>query len=326
MKTKIVFLTTAFIALSFLSCSSAGKNETAEPAAIKPRSTSVKFNADTAMRYLARQVEFGPRVPDTPAHKECADWLTNQLRAMGARVTSETERISHPVDGKPINVRNIFASFNPDASKRILVLAHYDTRPWADEDADPSNRNKPIDGANDGASGVAVALELARLNSHLKSDQGLDILFVDQEDSGNSGTDESWCIGSAHWSRNLPYTPQQMPEFAILLDMVGGRDAVFMREYFSEAAAPSINAKIWETAQKLNYGNRFPDVIGGAVNDDHIWLLKAGIPAVDIIEMNTDPSSKGFNSTWHTLDDNLGNIDKTTLQMVGDVITSVIYD
>ena len=306
-----------------MSCSSASGNSESSnaPKAMSEEKSDVVFDADSAFSYIVTQVGFGPRVPGSTAHAACADWLAAWLREKGAVVDDKTERIKHPVDGSGLEVRNIFARFNPDAAERILILAHYDTRPWADADSDAANHNKPIDGANDGGSGVAVAMELARHASNLPKNRGLDVLFVDQEDSGYSGNDDSWCIGSAYWAMNQPYSAGNLPRFAVLLDMVGGRNARFPREYFSEAHASQINDIVWSTARRLGYTERFPDVIGGAINDDHIPLLRAGIPTIDIIET----TAYGFNPTWHTLDDNLDNIDKTTLKEVGDVMLHIIY-
>lgn len=291
----------------------------------QPELIKVAFDTDSAMHYLGRQVEFGPRVPGTAAHKQCADWLAATLRSMGAQVADATLQSAHPSTGKNIAVRNIFAQFNPAAADRIIVVAHYDTRPWADEDPDPSNHSRPIDGANDGASGVAVALELARLNKALTAGRGLDILLVDQEDSGTHNDDESWCLGSALWARDLPYTAGNRPRFGILLDMVGGRDAVFLREYFSEMYASGVNDLIWSTASSSGHADRFVNRQGGAINDDHLSLLRAGIPTVDIIEMRVDGTSGGFNPTWHTMADNIDNIDPATIGAAGEVITNVIY-
>ncbi len=314
------------------SCSR-GRASKTEGIAVAPANTSVTpvemervdFNTDSAMQYLRRQVEFGPRVPGTPAHRQCADWLAATLRSMGATVTDGTAQTRHPSTGKPVDIRNIFAQFNPAATDRIIVVAHYDTRPWADEDPDEANHSKPIDGANDGASGVAVALELARLNSALPADRGLDILLVDHEDSGTHNDDDSWCVGSAYWAKNSPYTEANRPRFGILLDMVGGRDAVFMREYFSESYASGVNDLVWSTAASTGHGDRFINRQGGAINDDHLSLLRAGIPTVDIIEMRVDGNSGGFNPTWHTIADNLDNIDPATIGAVGDVMTNIIY-
>lgn len=311
--------------MAVVSCSSSTTKNEATPGnaggAEEQRASSTEaFAADSAMAFIKKQVDFGPRVPGTGPHDECADWLAATLRSFGGRVTDDAVTVSHPVTGKPIAVRNIFAQFNPEAQDRILLLAHYDTRPWADEDPAESNRSVPIDGANDGASGVAVVLEVARHAASLDPSRGLDILFVDQEDSGASGDDESWCIGSAYWAKNLPYR-DVAPKFAVLLDMVGGRDAVFPWEYFSRMYAPTVCEAVWEAARKAGQSSRFPERVGGAINDDHLPLLRAGIPAIDIIET----TQSGFNPTWHTLNDNFENIDPATVKAVGDVMMQLIY-
>lgn len=334
MRLHIIYIVVVLFAFGGVACSSSPskstvRDESPESSAQKPEPSAQKpekvaqtavFDVDTAMAFLKRQVDFGPRVPGTSSHKRCADFLAATLRGFGAKVTDTPAATVHPVDGTPIEVRNVFAQFNPEATDRILILAHYDTRPWADEDPDPANRNKPIDGANDGASGVAVALEVARHTATLAPGKGLDVLFVDWEDSGNSGSDDTWCIGSTYWANNLPYT-SAAPKYGILLDMVGGPNAVFYREYFSEIYASSINDIVWAAAASTPHANRFKDGIGGAINDDHLPLLRAGIPTIDIIEMT--PS--GFNPTWHTMQDSYDNIDPATIKAVGDVLMKIIY-
>lgn len=318
-----------FVSWLGFSCSTSARNDNASvpsPATntVEPVAVSF-FDADSAMYFLESQVNFGPRVPGSDAHKACAEWLAERLTAMGATVSDVPVDIAHPVSGKSVSVRNIFARFNPQAKDRVLLLAHYDTRPWADSDPDAANHDTPIDGANDGASGVAVALETARHNALLPKDKGLDILFVDLEDSGDEGNDASWCVGSSYWAANMPYSSADRPRFAILLDMVGGKDAKFMREYFSESYAANVNDMVWRTARELGFGNRFTDRVGGAINDDHIPLLRAGIPTIDIIETHVDGNSGGFNPTWHTLRDNLENIDVSTIDAVGQVVSHIVY-
>lgn len=322
------------IFVAMVSCSNTGdsrlsdRNNTAPAvtASAAPNTADVVFDADSAMAYLKAQTDMGPRYPGSDSHKLCGDYLAAELSLRGATVTDRTVTTLNPDSGKNVPVRNILGRFNPDAADRILVLAHYDTRPWADMENDTNLHDKPIDGANDGASGVAVALELARLSSALPSTRGLDILFVDMEDSGSYGNDESWCLGSRRWAQHdMPYNAANMPRFAVLLDMVGGKDAVFMREYFSEMYARPINDMIWQAAAKAGHASRFVDRVGGAINDDHISLLGVGIPAVDIIEMRVDGENGGFNPTWHTLQDNFANIDPATIKAVGDVMTQLIY-
>lgn len=279
------------------------------------------FNADSAYRNVASQVAFGPRTGGSRAHELCGDWLVNELKRHGADtiIFQQTD-----LDGfGPMT--NIRASFNRESARRVLLLSHWDSRPTADEDPDPANHSKPIDGANDGASGVGVLLEIARLMGQQKPEIGVDILFVDAEDAGTSGDDTSWARGAQYFADNIPYGyAEPMPSYGILLDMVGGRDARFPRELFSEANARVVNSRVWNLAKKIGLGNRFIDVHGGAVTDDHLPLLRAGIPTIDIIETN-NPQTGSFNPTWHTMDDNIDNIDPATLGDVGKLITTLIY-
>lgn len=273
------------------------------------------FSADSAYAYLKKQVDFGPRVPNTEAHRLAGDWLSAKLRSYGAQVKEQRVDL-RAFDGTTLHARNIFAQFNPQAEGSTLLLAHYDCRPWADQDPDPEKRSNPVDGANDGASGVAVLLEIARQLSLLESDKGIDILFVDAEDWGTDGDDESWALGARHFVNN-PVIEGYAPSEAILLDMVGGRDAKFPVEYFSQQNAPGIVNAIWNIASQSGYASQFPKRIGTAVTDDHIEFIKAGIPAVDIIEYQ---SGNGFNPHWHTTTDNLDNIDINTLKAVGETV------
>lgn len=277
------------------------------------------FSADSALNYVARQVAFGPRIPGSAGKDACERWLASELRRHGAD-TVEIQRADLPGYGA---MANILGRFNAAATRRILLLAHWDTRPWADNDPDPANHRTPIDGANDGASGVGVLLEIARRLGQKAPEVGVDILLVDAEDSGEEGNDDSWARGAQYWAENIdPNSPR--PDYAVLLDMVGGRDAVFPRELFSEVNAAPLNRRVWALARALGMAARFPDRTGGAVSDDHLPLLRAGIPAIDIIETD-NPQTGSFNPTWHTLDDNLDNIDPQTLGDVGTLVATLIY-
>lgn len=295
-----------------------------KPAAQQVATTEIsspEFSADSAFRNVERQVLFGPRTGGSLAHEECAGWLVSELKRYGAdSVRLQTADLEG--FGPMTNIR---ATFNAAAPRRILLLAHWDTRPTADEDPNPENHGKPIDGANDGASGVGVLLELARLMGQQAPQIGVDILFVDAEDAGTSGDDASWARGAQYFADNLPYGfAEPMPDYAVLLDMVGGRNARFPRELFSEANARALNSRVWNLAKRIGLGNRFIDSHGGAVTDDHLPLLRAGIPAIDIIETN-NPQTGSFNPTWHTMADNINNIDPSTLGDVGKLITTLIY-
>lgn len=288
----------------------------------------VKFDADSAYSYVSRQVAFGPRVPGTEAAEACASYLESELVRHGAEMVRAQTGVVTAFNGDRLPIKNIMGSFRPESRDRILLLAHYDSRPWADADDREENRLHPIPGANDGASGVGVILEMARHLGKRLPEIGVDILFVDAEDygqsSGFSNHDESWALGTQYWTRNLPYASDSLPRYAILLDMVGGMDAKFHREYFSNQAAPGIVDKVWSMASRSGYGNRFVNIDGGAVMDDHVYVNRAGIPAIDIIESKND-ITKSFNPTWHTASDDMDHIDKTTMKAVGQTVLNVIY-
>ncbi len=216
-------------------------------------------------------------------------------------------------------MRNIFGQFNPEATDRTLLLAHYDTRPWADKDENPDNHGKPIDGANDGASGVGVLLEIARQLGAANPGKGIDILFTDCEDYGSEGDEDSWALGTEYFAKN-PIKPGYAPARGILLDMVGGKDAVFPAEYFSRQAAADLDDALRLAAEQVGEGEYFPRVYGGAVTDDHLKLIEQGIPAIDIIDYRPN----GFNPTWHTMDDRMEIIDPATLGRVGRTVMQLL--
>jgi Zn-dependent M28 family amino/carboxypeptidase len=234
-------------------------------------------------------------------------------------------------NGTRLSCRNIIGSYNPGSRKRILLFAHWDTRPFADHDPDPLRRHTPIDGADDGASGVGVLLEIARQLGSRLPQTGVDIIFFDAEDYGVpefeksvSYTPNSWCLGSRFWAKN-PHKPGYSAEYGILLDMVGARHASFYKEYASIRYAPRIVEKVWSTARNLGYGKFFINADGGSVLDDHLSVIEnRGIPSIDII--NYDPgNAHGFATYWHTHKDTMDNIDRETLKGVGQTILEVIY-
>ena len=309
------------VSLAFVGCGGKKASVDAVPAAQEV--VAVNFDADSAYSYVARQVSFGPRVPNTEAHRLCGEWLMGELRRHGAEVIPQ-RAVLKAFDGTDLRALNIFGRFNPDAERRILLLAHWDCRPWADQDPDPANRSKPVDGANDGASGVGVLLEIARQLGKSGSQRGVDILFVDAEDWGTEGDEESWALGARYFMEHLP-VEGYMPEEAILLDMVGGKGATFCREYFSEQAAPRLAQSLWGIAASRGYGHLFLNQLGGAVTDDHVQLIAHGIPAVDIIEYHPEDEI-GFNPRWHTASDNMEGIDRATLKAVGETVTEYITE
>ena len=288
-----------------------------------------QFDADSAYQYVKSQVDFGPRVPNTEAHVACGNYLANQLEKYGAQVTNQYADLM-AYNGTLLKARNIIGAFQPENKKRIALFAHWDSRPWADHDPDPKNHYKPILGANDGASGVGVLLEIARQIQQQQPNLGIDIILLDAEDYGAHSADlnskeEYWCLGSQYWAR-VPHVPGYNARFGILLDMVGGHKPTFYREYFSERYAKDINNKVWKAASKLGYGNYFVDEMGGAATDDHLFINKiAGIKTIDIIPFSGD-AEWSFDPNWHTVKDDMDNINPETLQAVGQTVLEVIYN
>lgn len=303
-------------------CSSGGNARQADTSEASSDEAAVAtvatFDADSAYRFVKTLVDFGPRVPNTEAHRMAGDWLAGRLRAYGWLVTEQTADLK-AFDGTTLKARNIFAQINPEATERVLLLSHWDCRPWADNDPDPAKRKLPVDGANDGASGVGVLLEMARQISMNPTDKGLDILFVDAEDWGTEGDDGSWALGTAYFAKNPPVEGYR-PSAAILLDMVGAADARFGYEYFSQKSNPQMLRDIWSVAESLGHGDLFHRGFGGAVTDDHVKLIEAGIPAIDIIDYRTSPSYQGFDPVWHTTADTLPNISARILAAVGTTL------
>ena len=275
------------------------------------------FDGNGALALARQQCEFGPRVPGTPAHAQCADWLITTLQASCDTVILQTGTVQTATEGN-IGIKNIIGVINPDASQRLLLLAHWDTRPWADNDPDEANHRKPVMGANDGASGVAVLLQLARQLKDDGTDLGIDILLVDAEDMGVDDNEESWGLGTQYWTQH-PHVTGYKPIFGILLDMVGSSNATFSREYYSMQYASGFVDLVWKNAA----GSHFINAQGGAVTDDHIFINRAGIPCVDIIDMRSD-SDTGFCPEWHTVNDTMDAIDPTTLTEVGQTLLNVI--
>lgn len=316
-------------------CSCGQRSSNAQPETVtevkQATTTAPSFNADSAYAYIDRQVAFGYRVPNMPGHKACGDYLAAELKRFGAQVY-EQEMTLTAYDGTKLDCRNIIGSFNPEQEKRILLFAHWDTRPYSDEDPNPANHRKPIDGADDGASGVGVLLEIARQIGMKTPNIGIDIAFFDAEDYGvpefakeqQGNTSDTWCLGSRFWGRN-PHKPGYKAQFGILLDMVGARDAVFYKEYISMRYAARYVDEVWEKARNLGYGKYFINANGGAITDDHEAVIEeTGIPCLDII--NYDPNTEeGFRAHWHTQNDNMNVIDRDVLKAVGQTVMEIIY-
>lgn len=285
--------------------------------------TSYEFCADNVYLYIAEQVAFGPRIPGTKPSIECALWIVNKLKEFGAVNIEEQHFQAIAYNGDILNGINISAQINPNVENRILLFAHWDSRPWADCDKNPLNRNKPIDGANDGASGVGVILELLRIFAHNHPTCGIDILFIDAEDYGqridepsNVYDDYSWCLGMQHWISN-PTLPLFNVHFAILLDMVGGQNTIFQREYFSQYSSNHLNDMVWHVANQTGNALYFVEELGNPIIDDHVFLILNQLAAIAIIGSQEKVL---FNSTWHTLDDTIKHIDCRTIKAVGETL------
>lgn len=288
------------------------------------------FSADSAYAFTQAQCDFGPRAMNTEGHDRCGSWIVNKFRQYGCVVTSLRADLKG-YDGTVLKSQNIWARIHPERTERILLCAHWDSRPWADNDPDSANWHKPILAANDAASGVAVMLEIARL---LQRDTtlrvGVDFVCFDAEDWGtpqwaeSEGGDNSWALGAQYFAANLPYGFHV--RYGILLDMVGGEGARFYKEGMSMQFAPEIVKKVWRAARKAGYGNFFPRQEGGMVTDDHIPLNQtAHIPTIDIIPFYPDCAQSSFGPTWHTLNDNMEHISRSTLKAVGQTMIQVIY-
>jgi hypothetical protein len=320
------------ILLSLISCNSTRPGKKPEKVAEKFKKEVIvpSFNADSALTFVKAQTDFGPRIPGSEAHAHCAEWLEMTLRRFTSHVQLQDFK-ARVHDGKVFNGKNIIATFKPESRARVLLCAHWDSRPYADHDPDPAKRQLPIDGANDGASGVGVILEIVRLLNIQPPDIGVDIIFFDLEDYGpphddqKQGKNEHWGLGSQYWSKN-PHVPNYRARYAILLDMVGAPDAVFRQEGFSLYFAPDMVRKVWKIAHSLGYQEYFPDEKGGYINDDHYFINDIrNIPAIDIIHLDPNSSNGSFFEYWHTTGDTFEKIDKGMLEIVGRVVAEVVY-
>jgi len=314
------------IALSFLSCANTSTNNKAENKIIVPteKINIPDFNADSAYQFIEKQLAFGPRVPESKAHKLCGDYLEKSLKRFTPNVIRQDFQ-TRLANKTIVNGTNFIASFLPEKKNRILLCAHWDSRPFADRDPDESKHNTPIDGANDGASGVGVLLEIARQLSFQNTNVGIDILFFDVEDSGDYGSNDSWALGAQYWAKNT-HIPNYRARFGILLDMVGAANPYFAKESTSRQYAPDILKKVWATANKIGYGTYFVDANTGGILDDHVYINQIlSIPTIDIIHYN-DQTTSGFFEHWHTTKDDLNSIDKFSLKVVGQTVITVIYE
>lgn len=288
------------------------------------------FSADSAYAFTEAQCAFGPRVPNTEAHRKCSAYLTAAFRRFCDTVYVQ-EFNGKAYNGILLKSKNIIGCFNPEAKERILVASHWDSRPYADHDPDPAMHRTPIDGANDGAAGVGILLEIARQLSLKHPDKGIDLVCFDSEDYGAPQDDDAqyseddWCLGSQYWAQH-PHRTAYSARFGILLDMVGGPNALFCKEGTSAFYAQDILNRVWNYAAGLGYSSDFSSRETAPIIDDHLYINKlSNIPMIDIIEYN-EAGGTGFNPTWHTLKDNMENISRATLQKVGEVVLYTLYN
>ena len=317
-----------FTFLLLHSCGNLRKQTTDDSASMQPIGPA--FCADSAYLYCQAQCDFGPRTMNSKAHDDCEQWIISKFKGFGLEVIPQ-KAVLKGYDGTSLKSTNIIASYRPDIKDRILLCAHWDSRPWADNDPDEANHKTPVMAANDGASGVAVMLEVARLISKDTLQMGVDFICFDAEDWGVpqwSDADydgDSWALGAQYWSTNL-HKKGYKARFGILLDMVGGQGAQFYKEPFSVQNASNIVEKVWRAAQIVGYGSMFPTQMGTGVTDDHVPVnTKAKIPTIDIIPYYPNCEQSSFGPTWHTINDDMEHVDKNTLQAVGQTLIQVIY-
>ena len=271
------------------------------------------------MELVRTQVGFGPRVPGREGHAAQLAWMVAHLDSAGVEV--QTDTFTHvTTTGDTLHLTNVLARAKPEATRRILLLTHWDTRPISDNATDPALRSTPIPGANDGASGTAILMELAGLLEGTPPPMGVDLLFVDGEDYGDYGAGDM-LLGAKHYAEKLPPPGPGRPIYGVLLDMVGDVDPRFPVEPTSVQYAQPVVRKVWDAARRLGYSKFFPDAAGQDIADDHIPLLNAGLPTVDVIDFSYGPG----NSWWHTPEDTPEHVSPSTLGMVGQVVTELIY-
>ncbi len=301
-------------------------SDTEEPSPVGPR-----FNADSAYAFCAAQCDFGPRAMNTEGHERCGEWIIQKFRSYGCKVITQHADLKG-YDGTTLKAMNIMARYRPELTTRILLCAHWDSRPWADNDPDEANWHKPILAANDAASGVAVMLEIARLLQEDKDklNIGVDFVCFDAEDWGTpqwyegEDTGNTWALGAQYFAKNLPEGYEA--RYGVLLDMVGGQGARFYQEGVSREYAPAIVEKVWQAARNAGYGSFFPLESGGMITDDHVPLNRtAHIQTVDIIPFYPDCQQSSFGPTWHTLSDDMQHIDRNTLKAVGQTMIQLLF-
>jgi len=272
------------------------------------------FEGKRAYAWLERQCEFGPRVPGTQAHDSCFAYLTAQLRLYAPVVETDTFYYDSPELHHQVKLMNVVAHFRPKLTQRVLFGAHWDSRPWADQDPVPAKRHMPVLGANDGASGVAVLLEMARLMAgRSQPGIGVDLVFFDGEDLGTQDNPSGFFRGSNRYVEQI--SNQKPPLFVVVLDMVGKKDLALHWEGNSRKMASNIVDLVWGEAKAQSVLS-FRSDVRYTIYDDHIPFLTAGIPAVDLIDFDYPP--------WHTTHDTPDKCDPESLEGVGKVLMGLV--
>ncbi len=324
MKFKKTTLAFSLLMIFTLTSCSEKKVEVLKPLyELKTVTAIPKFKADNAYQYIKEQIKFGPRNPNSMAHDAALNYLANTLGKFTQSVTKQSFTYTG-YNGEELKLTNIIAKFNPNIKNRIMICAHWDSRPRSEHAKDPAKKKQPVLGANDGASGVAVILELARLLSENKIDYGVDLVLFDGEDYGKESDLSNFSLGSKYYSSKM--INNTFPAFAVLLDMVGDKEATFPIESNSKDYAPDVVNLFWNKAAQIG-ADKFKFNTGGSIYDDHIPLNQAGLRTIDIIDaelIGADTPVKRRNY-WHSDKDTIDNIGVETLQQVGDVLTNVLY-
>ncbi len=313
----------ALLMFVFSSCEKKTVNESKPLYELQKSGSIPKFDSDNAYNQIKAQVDFGPRNPGSEGHKKTLYYIQNELKRYADEVSLQS--FVYPgYDGAKLELTNIIARFNPQSRHRIIFCAHWDTRPRAEHAVDPKKRNQPILGANDGASGCGVLLEIARMLKSKRVNFGIDLVFFDGEDYGKENDLNNFCLGSKYFAANYPFKIN--PAFTVLLDLVGDKQATFAEEAYSLQYAPNVVNMIWGIAARQN-SSVFSQTEGPAIYDDHIPLNQGGLTAVDIIDADLVGAHSAIKrrNYWHSEHDTMDNIGKPTLQQLGDVLTELIY-
>lgn len=290
--------------------------------------TGLNFNADSAYKYIKKQLSYGPRVPNTSAHDSCALFLEKKLKKFGGKVYVQKANVQK-YDNTILHIENIIAEFYPKKKRRVMLFTHWDSRFYADGEADSINKNHPIPGANDGASGVAILLEIARQITKKEPNVGVDIMLFDAEDQGPPLShkifdEKTWCLGSQYWTKH-PHRPNYKAIEGIEIDLAGAKNAKFCREDNSRYFDNFTVKRLWKFAEKIGYSDYFCDKLTGAIVNDHVFVNQnAHINSILIVD-NGRPGHIPFFKEWHTAKDDLSVIDKKTLEVVGKVVMQYVY-